>query len=379
MNIVGESAILVDVKTGETLYQKKSDSQMYPASITKIMTVILAIEKGKLDDIVMVSRNAATQDGTRIYVEEGEKVRLHDLLYGALLNSGNDAAVAIAEHIAGSVDGFVEMMNEKARELGMKNTHFANPDGLPDKNHITSAHDMSLLAIYAMKNPLFREIASSKTYDPQWIGTNVHAMLQNHNRLLWEYPYATGLKTGYTVASKSTIVASAKKDGRELVAVVLKSDPREYFQDAIQLLDYGFDNTRLFPILKMEEKSATLNGNVIHYIPKENPYTVMMNGQIPDLELKSHFNPVKNISLFDRVLVKKGQTIGKLDIISHGVTINTVDLIATKEVDIPLPMLKIVSYTLATFILIIALPIWLWWRKRQKQKRDRVLFLKNGY
>ncbi|WP_339063430.1 D-alanyl-D-alanine carboxypeptidase family protein [Tepidibacillus marianensis] len=380
MNVAGESAILVDVKTGDILYEKNPDLSMYPASITKIMTVILAIENGDLEDIVTVSRNASTQDGTRIYIEEGENVWLKDLIYGTLLNSGNDAAVAIAEHVGGSVDNFVKMMNEKAQELGMKNTHFVNPNGLPNENHVTSARDMSLLALYAMKNPIFREIAGSKTYEPQWIGNNVHAMIQNHNRLLWEYPYATGMKTGYTVISRSTIVASAKKDGRELVAVVLKSDPRAYFQDAMQLLDYGFDNTTLLPMLKMEEKTATLNGSVIHYIPKEIPYTVMIDGKKPDLTVKTHFNPVKNISLFDRVLVKKGDTIGKLDILNLGVPVKTVDLIATNEVDIPFPTVKIASYSIASFILLLGLPFGLWIRKKQlKRKSERVWWLENDY
>ncbi|WP_243643743.1 D-alanyl-D-alanine carboxypeptidase family protein [Tepidibacillus fermentans] len=368
MNLVGESAILVDVTTGEILFEKNMDKPMYPASVTKIMTVILALEKGNLDDIVTVSKNAATQDGTRIYLVEGEKVRLKDLVYGALLNSGNDAAVAIAEHFGGSVESFVEMMNEKAKVLGMKNTHFANPSGLPNPNHVTSAYDMSLLAMYALKNPVFREIASSKTYDAKWIGNNVHAFIQNHNRLLWDYPFATGMKTGYTVAARSTIVASANKDGRELIAVVLKSDPRAFYKDAEQLLDYGYQKTRLVPILKMNERFTTLNGYEISYIPKENPYIVVVDGKLPELKMKEHFKTKKKIGFFDQTIVKKGEVIGQLAIYNGEKLIRTVDLVATKDIKNSYPISKssiyfmfaVFAFSIIGFILVLK-------RKREKQ------------
>ena len=381
ISIVGESAVLIDVTTGEILYEKNPDQPMYPASITKIMTVLLALEKGNLDDIVTVSRNAMTQEGTRIYLEEGEQVKVRELVYGTLLNSGNDSAIAIAEHLGGTVEGFANMMNEKARELGMNSTHFVNPSGLPDENHVTTARDMGLLGTYALKNPIFQEIARSKFYDANWIGENVHAILQNHNRLLWEYPYSTGLKTGYTVISRSTIVASARKDDRDLIAVVLKSDPRAYYKDAIQLFDYGYTNTSLLPILQMKEKTTSLYETTIHYIPKENPSTVVIDGQMPALQMIEKFNPEKETSIFDQILIHKGETIGKVEILKDGELYDTVDLIATENVVNTFPLKKVIAYSALVILLILVISLRLLWKRKKERrtKRKRPWLIDNEY
>ncbi|MDQ0340716.1 D-alanyl-D-alanine carboxypeptidase (penicillin-binding protein 5/6) [Caldalkalibacillus uzonensis] len=236
-----EGIVLMDAKTGQVLYSKNAEQPFYPASITKIMTAILALESGRLDEMVVTSELARHAIGNRIYLAEGEEKPLIDLVYGIMLNSGNDAAIAIAEHLGGSVEGFAEMMNAKAKEIGALETHFVNPHGLHDDDHYTTAMDMAKIAQYALQNPLFREIVTTKTMP--WFGEEWHSNLVNTNRLLWDYEGTTGIKTGYTSAAGQTFVASAERDGTELIVVLLKATHRQnLWQEAAALLDYGFEH-----------------------------------------------------------------------------------------------------------------------------------------
>ncbi len=170
IDVEAGAAVLMDSVTGKVLYEKNAYTQMGMASTTKIMTAILAIEKGNLQDVVTVSSNAAGLEGTSMYLALGEKVKLEDLLYGLMLPSGNDAAVAIAEHISGSVEAFAEQMNEKAKEIGANQTHFTNPHGLYDPQHYTTAYDLALISRYAMQNPVFEEIVATGTKAVTWEG-----------------------------------------------------------------------------------------------------------------------------------------------------------------------------------------------------------------
>jgi D-alanyl-D-alanine carboxypeptidase (penicillin-binding protein 5/6) len=234
-----EAMILIDAKTGSILYAKNEKDELYPASITKIMTALLALELGQLDESVTTSKLARHAIGNRIYLEEGEEKPLGDLLYGLMLNSGNDAAIAIAEHIGGSVEGFSDLMNERAEQLGALQTNFITPNGLHDDQHYTTAQDMAIITRTAMLNPLFREIVSTKHMP--WFGEVWHSSLVNSNKLLWKYEGSTGIKTGYTRKAQQTIVASAEKDGTELIAVLLKVQGRNnLWREATELLDFGF-------------------------------------------------------------------------------------------------------------------------------------------
>ncbi|GIP31906.1 D-alanyl-D-alanine carboxypeptidase family protein [Paenibacillus sp. J2TS4] len=240
ISLHSEAAILIDAATGAVLFDKESDRLMYPASITKIVTGILAIEDGNLDDIVTVSEKARNIDGTRVYLLEGEQVPLLKLVQGLLINSGNDAATAIAEHMDGSEAQFAERMNRFVREtIGVKNTTFQNPHGLFDENHQTTAYDMAKITQYAMKNSLFRSIVGTK--EMEWIGEGWETTLYNHNKLLWRYEGTTGVKNGFVNESGNTLVASVQRGESEWIAVTLKADSAESaYSDMETLFDYGF-------------------------------------------------------------------------------------------------------------------------------------------
>ncbi len=201
------SSILMDVDSGRVLYEHNADKQMLIASTTKILTALVAIREGDLDDVVKVSREAAMTEGSSMYLKEGEELTLETLLYGLLLCSGNDAAVAIADHVGGSQEGFVRMMNETAQELGMEHSSFANPNGLDHEDHCSTARDMARLACAAVNNETLVRIASTKTVT---IGGRT---MTNHNKLLSMEDGCIGLKTGYTRAAGRTLVSCAGETG----------------------------------------------------------------------------------------------------------------------------------------------------------------------
>jgi serine-type D-Ala-D-Ala carboxypeptidase (penicillin-binding protein 5/6) len=235
-------AILMDQETGRVLYEKDAHTKSRIASITKIMTAILAVESGKMDKTVTVSANAAGTEGSSIYLKPGEKIKLEDLVYGLMLRSGNDSAVAIAENVGGSLEGFVYLMNEKAKKIGMTNTHFENPHGLDDhENHYSTAYDMAILTRYAMKNKTYKKIAGTKSYKSPDPNNKWDRTWRNKNRLLTQlYKYTTGGKTGYTKRAKRTLVTTASKDNENLIAVTLNGP--DDWNDHINMFEYGFKN-----------------------------------------------------------------------------------------------------------------------------------------
>lgn len=235
-----KAAVLVDVASGRVLYQKNEDQQLPMASTTKIMTAITAIENASIDDIVTASINAQNTGGSSIYLQAGERLSLHDLLYGLMLQSGNDAAVAIAEHIGGDIAGFAEMMNQKAAEIGALNTNFTNPHGLDSSNHYTTAKDLARITAYALKHPVFSKIVSTKQKKIPWWGRSYNRVLNNKNKLLWTLEGGDGVKTGYTSRAGRCLVSSATRNGWRLIAVVLNCGPM--WEDSTALLEYGFGN-----------------------------------------------------------------------------------------------------------------------------------------
>lgn len=244
-----QAAILIDAKTGDVLYEKKAHQQMYPASITKIVTGIMAVESGRLEESAITSKRARWAEGTRIYLAQDESKPLKELAFGLLMNSGNDAAIVIAEHLGGSVEQFGHMMNDfVTAKLGLRNTHFVNPHGLFHQDHYTTAYDMAMIAQYAMKNSTFREIVGTKKRP--WHGKEWESSLVNHNKLLWRYEGTTGIKNGYVAKAGNTLVTSARRGGTELIAVCLKAPGSErVYKDTMALLDYGFaryETKRLF-------------------------------------------------------------------------------------------------------------------------------------
>ena len=254
------SAILVDVDSGRVLYAHNADARMRIASTTKLLTALVALERGDLNDMVTVSREAAYTEGSSMYLKEGEELTLEALLYGLLLCSGNDAAVAIAEHIAGSQEKFADLMNEKAAELGMENSSFVTPNGLDAEGHWSTARDMARLACAAVENETLVRMASTRTVT---IGGRT---MTNHNKLLGTLEGCIGLKTGYTMAAGRTLVTCAERSGQRLAAVTLQ-DGNDW-ADHQALYDYGFSaypaevGARLGQIVRREPVSGGLTAAV---------------------------------------------------------------------------------------------------------------------
>jgi serine-type D-Ala-D-Ala carboxypeptidase (penicillin-binding protein 5/6) len=240
VNINAHGAALIDVTSGRILYSKQGDKPMRIASLTKVMTAIVAIEHGELSDEVKVNNRAAGKEGSSLYLKAGDSMSLNHLLYGLMLRSGNDGATAIAEHVGGSVEGFVFLMNQKAKLIGMDHTEFSNPTGLDEgKGNMASANDMAKLTAYALKNPTFQEIVRTKvkrvpnpneTWDYVWT---------NKNKMLSIYEGADGVKTGYTKLAKRCLITSATK-GNQQLAVVTLNDSTDWV-DHTKLLNYGFE------------------------------------------------------------------------------------------------------------------------------------------
>lgn len=238
-NIRAVSAILMDDTSGKVLFSKNALAIMAPASTTKIMTAVIVLERLKLDKVVHVSANAANREGTSMGLKPGEQRTVRELLYGMMLVSGNDAATALSEAVSGTEDKFAQLMTEKARYIGMKNTEFKNASGLPVIGHRTTAYDMAKLTHYALNVPGFAKIVSTGFKEVPGKNEIESRHLKNHNKLLWKYPYATGVKTGYTISAGGCLVSSARRKGRTLISVVLKTPV--IYDDSIELFEYGFN------------------------------------------------------------------------------------------------------------------------------------------
>lgn len=244
--IYAQSYIVVDAKSGRIIGSRNPDTKLPIASTTKIMTAILAIESiDDYDKKIEVPASCAGIEGSSIYLKPKQKVSIRDLLYGTMLRSGNDAAQTLAE-FAGSKNesGFIEMMNVRARELGALNSNFVNPHGLNNDNHYSTAYDLALISSHAMKNDLFKEITSAEKYKADSLNT----YLYNKNKVVYEYEYGTGIKIGYTKAAGRCLVASAEKDGTEIIVVVLNDN--NWFQDCYKIFDWAFENYKSYQIVE---------------------------------------------------------------------------------------------------------------------------------
>ena len=263
------SAILMEAESGRVLYEQNAHEERLIASITKLMTALVALESGHdLEETVTVGEACTRAEGSSLYLRPGEEISLKGLLYGVMLRSGNDAALAVAEHCGGSVEEFVGRMNEKAAQLGMVNSHFANPNGLNAEGHYSSAYDMALLARACLENEALAEIAATKS------ATVDGRVLTNHNKLLWQYEGCIGLKTGYTEKAGRTLVSAARRGGMTLIAVTL-NDPDDW-RDHTALLDYGFSTYA--PVTLTEEGKAVarrpVSGSLVPFVEIQAAETV---------------------------------------------------------------------------------------------------------
>lgn len=241
--ISAKSAILFNADTGDIVYEKNKEEKVYPASTTKILTALITIETlekyhSDITQTVQIPEEAVGKEGSSIYLKPNENITIEDLLYGLMLRSGNDAATALAYIIGGTEENFVKMMNKKANDLGCKNTNFTNPSGLFDENHYTTAFDMALISQAAMKNETFKTISSAKNWRSSRT-TEDYPFFTNKNKVIFQYEGGNGVKIGYTEKSGRTLVASALRDGTQLICVVMNAP--DWFNDSYKLMDYGFE------------------------------------------------------------------------------------------------------------------------------------------
>ncbi len=333
LSISAPAAILMEASTGQILFEKNSHDQRPPASVTKIMTMLLtmeAIDNGQiaLDDMVRCSEFAASMGGSQVYLEPNEEMSVRDMLKAVAVASGNDAAVALAEHIAGSMEGFVALMNQRAQELGMQDTHFINCNGLDDPNHLTSAYDIAVMSRELTKHPLIFEFTGI------WMDSLRGGAfgLVNTNKLIRFYEGATGLKTGSTSTAKYCLSASATRNGMTLIAVIMAADSsKDRFGDASKLLDYGFANYAIAGTLLTPEELTPVP--VLKGVEPQVNTTVSQDFHV--LVSKNKMNNIeKVINLSENVQapVQAGDKLGEVTFFIDGQPIGGTDIIAQNAV-----------------------------------------------
>ena len=335
----GVSAILVNMEDGRVLYEKNADARRPIASTTKIMTGTLALETLSVNQVVTTSKHATEAGESEIWLVPGEQLSVKDMLYGLLLNSGNDAAVALAEASAGSEEAFVARMNAKAAELGMKNTHFVNPHGLDNKDHYSSARDLSILGRYAMHSELFRTIVGTAKTTIPWLGHPQARTLDNHNTLLGKYAFVTGIKTGYTGKAGYCLVASGERDGLSMISVILgEPDKASVDADTVKLLEYGFDKYRRVLLV---EKGAGMAEIDIPYHFHERMPLVTKTRLVKNVYIGDEVGRTVSVQS-DLVLpAAPGDVLGSVTYEIGDGAVEKVDLVATRSIEKPTLAVKL--------------------------------------
>lgn len=333
LDTTAESAVLMD-GNGTVLFEKDSHKRLPPASVTKAMTLLLAIEaveegKVKLTDPVTTSEGAWRQGGSQIWLEPGETMTLHEMLISLAVVSANDAAVSVMEHIFGSQQAAVDAMNKRAQSLGLNDTHFANVNGLPIADHYMSAYDTALIVKEAVRHPLYMELCSIKEY---WLrgGKN---WLVNTNKLLWWYKGADGLKTGWTEEAKYCFAGTAKRDGLRLISVVFATpEPRSHLRESMKLMDWGFANYAAVPIVDAGTVVERLKVNKgtekeVQLVAAEDLNLILAKGQGKNIQKKIITEPIIAAP------IEQGQKYGELIVLKDGKEIGKVDLVAEKTIE----------------------------------------------
>lgn len=328
IKISAECAILTEASSGRVLFASNAEAKRAMASTTKIMTALVVIENCELDDIVAIPKEAVGIEGSSIYLAAGEKLTVKELLYGLMLRSGNDAATALAMHCSGSVASFVALMNSYAQNIGALNTSFANPSGLPAKDHYTTAYDLALISAKAMKHDVFREIVSTQKVTITWDGHNTDRLLINKNKMLYQYDGADGIKTGYTIAAGRCLVSSATRNGMTLIAVVLNSSPM--YADCSAMLDFGFENYSMTELVSAD----TVMGSVTikHGFEKSITYKASNTVSVPLAKTDSFFITARIEAESMEAPVYANEVIGCAEIYINGNKTASVPLILTASV-----------------------------------------------
>ncbi len=324
-DISAECAVVLTEDTGEIVFEKNAYKQRSMASTTKIMTSLLAIESGKLQNEISITADMVKVEGTSMGLLEGDSVSLDELVYGMLLQSGNDSANAAALYLGGSQADFASMMNARASEIGMKNTNFVTPSGLDSENHYSTAYDMALLGREAVSNPKFLYVCSKEKATLTYGNPPYRRTLYNHNKLLGYYDYALGIKTGFTKKSGRCLVSYARKNGIGLIAVTLNA-PNDW-QDHERLLDYGFENVNTVNIMPDMPKSVQLVGGSKDEVSiTSEPYSYSYIKDV-DIEQKVY------LQKFVYAPVKVGDVLGYRDLLIDGSLIARLPITAAESVD----------------------------------------------
>lgn len=327
--ISAHSAVVIDSLTGDVIYEKNAYERRRMASTTKIMTAICALENGNPDDMVEVHPSAVGVEGSSMYLGHGEVISLRDLTYGLMLASGNDAAVAIAMHISGSIEAFADLMNATAAKIGAKDTSFKNPNGLDADGHYTTAYDLAKITRYGMSIPAFAQIVATENVKVPWHGRDYPRQLKNHNKLLHMYEGCDGVKTGFTKKSGRCLVSSATKEGYQVIAVTLNAP--DDWNDHISMLNYAFENYENKQLLKADDYLGTvpiINGvtDTVEIVA-ENGFSIpVKNGTVPDIEMRYTLPEVLEAPL------GFGQEVGKVDFYYKGNLVGTVSAISNGSV-----------------------------------------------
>ncbi len=395
LDLSGEGILLMDYDSGAILYEKNSHKKLYPASTTKIMTGILAIENGNMENIIKIDPEIIElTKGSHIALDYDEEVSFNDLLNAMLIASANDAALAIGKNISGSIDGFVKLMNSKAKELGALETNFVNPNGLHDDNHVTTAYDLALIAKYAMKNDIFRSIvkkdsytigATNKKEEPRYL-YSTNKFLYGNDRINLngqtipiKYNGVSGIKTGYTDHAKNCLVTFAERNGQRLLVVVLKSEGKEVYADTHKLLNYGFNNFKNTVIGHVNEFMGNIdieNGNL--------PYvsSVLKEDISYPLSIDNKDKVIKKINLDKEIKtpIAKGDTLGNVEYYLGENLIGKGDIVSTLDVESipPMRLYKRIlrKWYIILFILFIifrAIQISKRSKRRKKRRRERMI------
>lgn len=326
MSLSAQSYILIDGRTGRVLYERNAHSKIPMASTTKIMTTLVALEKGNIDDKIEIKKESVGVEGSSIYLREGEVISLKDMLYGLMLRSGNDVAEAIALHIGGNQENFISLMNNKAKSIGALNTNFANPHGLHHDLHYSTAYDLALITKAAFSYSEFADIVKSKSYIADREENNY---FYNKNKTLWQYNGGDGVKTGYTMAAGRCLVSSASRNGMRLIAVSLNA--RDWFNDNYKLLDYGFENYKqsfIYDKGQFMKKAIVVDGD------KENINLVSEESFFYPLKENEREKITVSIDVPSEVQapIEKGTKIGYINTYLDGQLINRGNLIAKDSI-----------------------------------------------
>lgn len=325
--ISAQSAILIDAESNRILFEYSPHIKLPMASTTKIMTALVALEKGDLQDKIKIDRDVIGIEGSSIYLKENEIISLEDLLYGLMLRSGNDAAMAIGKYVEEIEENFVELMNIKSKEIGANNTNFMNPHGLHHDNHYSTAYDLALITKEALKIDKFKEISSTKTWKANREKNNI---FYNKNKTLWDYEGGDGVKIGYTMRAGRCLVSSATRNNMQLIAVVLND--RNWFDDCYTMMDYGFNNYSTYVIF---DKNQFVKNIPVISGEKKSVSTVTNDSFIYPLK-EEELEKIKiSINLIEKVQapINKGDYVGDITVYLDGKIINKEKVIVNENIE----------------------------------------------